>query len=885
MLEVSGAVAAEAVGRLQISPAAALDAIHDPARPSLMQVFMIHLELSSLKGTAVRLGGNGEPAPEISSSLTAQTGNGAGQQGRHGEISLRVKFRSCEVVARNVKSLEDLGPCEFLVNFHSHKFDSLKIDVFMKATLKSKHIGRVRIPLSAMENWHSGSYISTHPIYPSENPEISPQSETDSVGFVKLRLSFRPVFLPFEKDLPHPIDPSPSESVQRAEGNLDERPPRKILSGRARSLISPITPSPDQAEARENPLNVGYREEPATSPIRGAFMDFETMKKISYSIDRDFTAKGATHPHRSTLPEQTTHPTSPETLTSPTRVSISTTDQASRTSSTFDSERRQVDKYTATWKRKRTLTRGPLSNGIKAAEVIVMPRVGAPGNRRRFTVGRSMSFSEEGGGIGRRRTQQVAFRRKGTGKGEAEKIRPLKWTPRWPKRLPKRSAATSRDSTNGETSGKGKDQEIVIEDIEDGEINNGKVNRKERWLHRSTTSSLSKKRDTTILRWSGFRRKDRRPTSRTPSTTSIPIPESRRGSLSTGSGSAHLSPQDKEEHLIPSQDTHTTSAGVLIEMASTTDIEDNDSSSSSSDSANRGRGEEDGPVVPRLDDGKRRFGLLSPNARATLNEIEMLTHAVLKNGWKVSKGMTVKAMRLIYRWENTRELPRSERFVKDRRVMELALRFNDHCMCTYGALLMQISGYGSFKDHFRPGRKGAADHLGLRCDDILCWSFGKKELYRPRFYICNDTSQRAIVIAIQGTMHLHQVATDLQAEYFPLKNGSVHLGMLRNAQWIINHHLTDIIKWARDLDVDRIVCTGHSLGSGVATILTFLIMDLMEEIRRESGKPGLGLHMYGLGTPPVVSGELAEEFGEYFDNFIFEADFVPRLSYGTILDF
>ncbi|KAI8847596.1 Alpha/Beta hydrolase protein [Chytridium lagenaria] len=125
-------------------------------------------------------------------------------------------------------------------------------------------------------------------------------------------------------------------------------------------------------------------------------------------------------------------------------------------------------------------------------------------------------------------------------------------------------------------------------------------------------------------------------------------------------------------------------------------------------------------------------------------------------------------------------------------------------------------------------------------------------------------------------MHMHQVATDLQAEYFPLKSGSVHLGMLRNATWIIDHHLRDLMTWCRRLPVLKIICAGHSLGSGIATILTFLLEGAGKEVE---------VRMWGMGTPPVVSKELAEEFGEYCMNFIYESDIVPRLSYGTVLDF
>ncbi|KAI8847594.1 hypothetical protein BC829DRAFT_235519 [Chytridium lagenaria] len=134
------------------------------ARPSLMQVHVLQMSLSTPKGQSFQMGTDTDAAAPSSTP----------DNGRRKVIALRVKFRSAEVVARNVVSLEDLGPCEFMVNYHSHKFDSLKIDVFRKSTLKSKHIGRIRIPISQMENWHSGTYTKSYPSTPPNPQTPSP---------------------------------------------------------------------------------------------------------------------------------------------------------------------------------------------------------------------------------------------------------------------------------------------------------------------------------------------------------------------------------------------------------------------------------------------------------------------------------------------------------------------------------------------------------------------------------------------------------------------------------------------------------------------------------------------------------------------------------------
>jgi hypothetical protein len=92
----------------------------------------------------------------------------------------------------------------------------------------------------------------------------------------------------------------------------------------------------------------------------------------------------------------------------------------------------------------------------------------------------------------------------------------------------------------------------------------------------------------------------------------------------------------------------------------------------------------------------KKFRLFSKNASATLGEVEDLLHATFKHDYRVERGMRMKALQLITRWENDIELPRTQNFVKDCKVMEMAQRMNDYCMCTYGSFLLQFFGYGSF---------------------------------------------------------------------------------------------------------------------------------------------------------------------------------------------
>jgi hypothetical protein len=45
------------------------------------------------------------------------------------------------------------------------------------------------------------------------------------------------------------------------------------------------------------------------------------------------------------------------------------------------------------------------------------------------------------------------------------------------------------------------------------------------------------------------------------------------------------------------------------------------------------------------------------------------------------------------------------------------------------------------------------------------------------------------------------------------------------------------------------------------------------------------LYCYTHASPPSASANLAEEFKQYVDTYVNENDVVPRLSYGSVLDF
>ncbi|KAI8850183.1 hypothetical protein BC829DRAFT_432095 [Chytridium lagenaria] len=173
------------------------------------------------------------------------------------------------------------------------------------------------------------------------------------------------------------------------------------------------------------------------------------------------------------------------------------------------------------------------------------------------------------------------------------------------------------------------------------------------------------------------------------------------------------------------------------------------------------------------------------------------------------------------------------------------------------------------------------------CDEFFgSWErFSGVEAFKPKFFVAWDEKTRAVVVSIRGTLNIHEVVTDMCAEYEPHRTGFAHRGMLRCALWLEHHLIPLLIPHLRDRRARALYLVGHSLGGSIAALLTMLIRDneaLMGELRTLKG---FRLHSFGFGSPPCVSGELADGLAGWVDSYTNENDTVPRLSYGSLCDF
>jgi sn1-specific diacylglycerol lipase len=169
----------------------------------------------------------------------------------------------------------------------------------------------------------------------------------------------------------------------------------------------------------------------------------------------------------------------------------------------------------------------------------------------------------------------------------------------------------------------------------------------------------------------------------------------------------------------------------------------------------------------------------------------------------------------------------------------------------------------------------------LEEEDLIFMSFRNGIVRRP-YCIVVDQEKRAIVVVIRGTLSLEDTLTDLavrpvsictyKEKYgFVFDEAYCHAGMWGSAEWIfddLKRHggLENILKEGSQYSDFELCVVGHSLGGGVASVLSMMLL---------ATYPSLKCYAF---SPPgcVMSKEIAK--AKHITSYVFESDIVPRLS-------
>ncbi|XP_076467047.1 diacylglycerol lipase-alpha-like isoform X2 [Babylonia areolata] len=168
---------------------------------------------------------------------------------------------------------------------------------------------------------------------------------------------------------------------------------------------------------------------------------------------------------------------------------------------------------------------------------------------------------------------------------------------------------------------------------------------------------------------------------------------------------------------------------------------------------------------------------------------------------------------------------------------------------------------------------------GLQDLDIVYATY-HVDIGETPFFVALDHEFGKVVVCVRGTLSLQDVLTDLKAEPEtlpltpPRDDWQGHKGMVQAAVYIKKKLIEDKIldmAWERDEGRDiakyDLVCVGHSLGAGTATILAILL---------KAEYPTL--HCYAFSPPGgLLTLNCVEETKSYITSVVVGKDVVPRI--------
>lgn len=185
--------------------------------------------------------------------------------------------------------------------------------------------------------------------------------------------------------------------------------------------------------------------------------------------------------------------------------------------------------------------------------------------------------------------------------------------------------------------------------------------------------------------------------------------------------------------------------------------------------------------------------------------------------------------------------------------------------------------------------------------EILLFEQHPEEMFSPGFLVGVDYSTAHVVVALRGTSSTRDILADLVCEPTPIvlggMDGYAHGGMLRAAQRlstrldaVVEEGLQKLTQQAesrqdtgrnnanRQAVRPRLMICGHSLGAGVAALLTALW--------RDDGRfPGVDVQCMAFACPQILNADLALALSNHTTSFVHGDDVVPRLSLATVEDF
>jgi hypothetical protein len=231
----------------------------------------------------------------------------------------------------------------------------------------------------------------------------------------------------------------------------------------------------------------------------------------------------------------------------------------------------------------------------------------------------------------------------------------------------------------------------------------------------------------------------------------------------------------------------------------------------------------------------------------------------------------------------------------------LIQRFMKYSSASYGLSFMKWFGIGLDRWHDLLNHSPSATiqfqlHLELTEDCIIYSSpLSQGEIVH---FVCIDHRLKTVVVTCRGTLGLSDLITDMVCDYEPHKTNYceffTHSGALKCAKKLSQRNsplLSAVRKAMEEYDNYSLTLCGHSLGGGVASLLSVLwskkVASNLFLTSEESGlPPNRHIHCYTYGAMGTFDLDGGVQYTQgLVTSIVYNMDCIPYISLGLIRDF